>query len=158
MTNLKRIAAYQTTDGRTFDDKLDAKKHQIELDRREKVESLVKAKFAELGTPADSSTYLDEVTVGDIALFILNNADALREILPKKAKAVKAQEPAQPVAEQGAATNAAVEPPAIDTCEQRPAADSVASAAEQAKLSPAAEFAWPAGLSAALNTTQAAVN
>ncbi|CAG9229277.1 hypothetical protein [Burkholderia vietnamiensis] len=155
MTNLKRIAAYQTTDGRTFDDKDAAKKHQTELDRVGKIEALVKAEFAPGVNNAESFTYLDEVTVGGVALFILNNADALREILPKKAKAAKAQEPAKQETEQGTAPTAAVVPPAIDTCEQRPAADAAEAAAVETQ-SPAAEFAWPAGLSAALNTTQAA--
>ncbi|KVH05419.1 hypothetical protein WS84_28210 [Burkholderia anthina] len=130
MTNLKRIAAYQTTDGQTFDDKDVAKKHQAELDRMAKVKELV---ANGMGT-VDMTEGDDLYTV--IANMIVTNADALREILPKKAKAAKAQDPVKPEVEQGAAPTAAVEPPVIE--------------------SPAAEFAWPAGLSASLNTTQAA--
>lgn len=147
MTTLKRIAAYQTTDGQTFDDKDVAKKHQAELDRMAKVKELVANGMGAVDMTEGDDLY----TV--IANMIVSNADALREILPKKAKAAKAQEPAKPEAEQGAAPTSAVVPPAIEACEQRPAA---ASPAAEEKLSPAAEFAWPAGLSAALNTTQAA--
>ncbi|KVQ35728.1 hypothetical protein WK03_35255 [Burkholderia cepacia] len=150
MTTLKRIAAYQTTDGRTFDDKDVAKKHQAELDRMAKVKELVAKGMGAVDMAEGDDLY------AVIANLIVSNADALREILPKKAKAAKAQEPVKPDAEQGAAPATAVVPPAIETCEQRPTAEVPESAADQAKLSPAAEFAWPAGLSATLNTTQAA--
>ncbi|NTX18021.1 hypothetical protein [Burkholderia cepacia] len=148
MTTLKRIAAYQTTDGRTFDDKDVAKKHQAELDRMAKVKELVAKGMGAVDMAEGDDLY------AVIANLIVSNANALREILPKKAKAAKAQEPVKPEVEQGAAPTAAVEPPVIETCEQRPAA--AASPAAEEKLSPAVEFAWPAGLSAALNTTQAA--
>ncbi|WP_244130734.1 hypothetical protein [Burkholderia pyrrocinia] len=150
MTTLKRIAAYQTTDGLTFDDKDLAKKHQVELDRMAKVKELVAKGMGAVDMAEGDDLY------AVIANLIVANADALREILPKKAKAAKAQEPVKPEAEQGTASATAVVPLAIETCEQRPAADAAEPAVVQEMLSPAAEFAWPAGLSAALNTTQAA--
>ncbi|MDP9155334.1 MAG: hypothetical protein M3O74_13900 [Pseudomonadota bacterium] len=84
---LKRIvvASYQTTDGKTFDKKDDAAKHQRELDRKAKLEELVAGQFQH---SPDNMRYLDAATVGDVARFIIENADALREILPKRAKPV----------------------------------------------------------------------
>jgi hypothetical protein len=96
---LKRIvvASYQTTDGKTFDKKEDATKHQAALARQAKIEELVAGQFQH---SPDSQRYLDAATVGDVALFIIENADALREILPKRAKSA---EPAEAVASLAAA-------------------------------------------------------
>jgi thymidine kinase len=90
MANLiKRIvkAQYETSDGQTFESKVDAMKHQADLDRVRKVMELV---AAQLPNSEDSMQYLDAVTVNQVACFIVDNADALREILPKRAKSAAA--------------------------------------------------------------------
>jgi uncharacterized protein (DUF1778 family) len=84
MANLiKRIvkAQYETSDGKVFEDKGEASKHQTMLDRRSKIEALIKAQLEYISSDADG--YADY-----IAQFILDNADALREILPKRAKSI----------------------------------------------------------------------
>jgi dsDNA-binding SOS-regulon protein len=93
MANLiKRVvvASYQTTDGQTFSNKEDAQKYQAHLDRLSKIGALVKANMADAVT-----TPTDELAA-EIALFIVQNADALREILPKRAKSVEVV-PADPI-------------------------------------------------------------
>jgi hypothetical protein len=97
MTALKRIvtAAYETTDGKTFADKGEAAKHQAHLKRIADVDALV---VAQLPHSPDSMRYLDAVTVAQIAQFIVESADDLREILPKRAKAAPAAVPVAPTA------------------------------------------------------------
>jgi hypothetical protein len=93
MANLiKRVvvASYETTDGKQFTDKGEAAKHQANLDRTKKIADLVAAQFE---TSPDSMQYLDSATPTDIAQFIILNADALREILPKRAKSIVNEEP-----------------------------------------------------------------
>jgi dsDNA-binding SOS-regulon protein len=80
---VKRVASYETTDGKVFLEKKDAQKHQKNLDRRVELEQLVAAQFPH---SPDSERYLDAVTVSDVAQFVLDNADELRAILPQRAK------------------------------------------------------------------------
>jgi phosphoenolpyruvate-protein kinase (PTS system EI component) len=84
MTALKRIviASYETTDGKTFSDKGEAAKHQAHLNRIKNIAVLVKA-----GMATNATEPTDELAL-DVAQFIVDNADALREILPKRAKSV----------------------------------------------------------------------
>lgn len=169
MTTLKRIAAYQTTDGQTFDDKDVAKKHQAELDRMAKVKELVAKGMGAIDMAEGDDLY------AVIANLIVSNADALREILPKKAKSVKAEEPAKPQADENnagapaneqkplnaigelaAATEGAPQAPVVGGVTVPGADPAEAKAAPEQATQQAEPFAWPAGLSAALNTTQAA--
>ncbi|MEZ2310825.1 hypothetical protein AB6809_29695 [Paraburkholderia sp. RCC_158] len=82
MTALKRIvtAAYQTTDGQTFEKKEDAQKHQRELTRLEELKTLVKQALT------DATTEPTDLMTAEIAQMIYDHADKLREILPKRAK------------------------------------------------------------------------
>jgi hypothetical protein len=101
MTALKRIvsASYQTTDGQTFSDKNEAAKHQANLDRLTKVEDIVRASLS----VTDAGGILHPLTtVNDVARLIVDNADALREILPKRAKA--APQPLNAIGELAAAS------------------------------------------------------
>ena len=101
MSILKRIvkAEYQTTDGKTFNDKGEAAKHQAHLNRLSSIEEMLKAQL-----PTTEDGYLDAVGVDGVARFIVENADALREILPKRAKSEKgAETPAAPASTTGAA-------------------------------------------------------
>lgn len=92
MANLiKRIvkAQYETSDGQTLESKVDAMKHQADLDRVRKVMDLLTAKLP--FRTAGACDYLaDSTTVNEVATFIIDNADALREILPKRAKSAAA--------------------------------------------------------------------
>lgn len=73
---IKRVASYETTDGQVFTDKKAAHKHQAQIDRFEKLKVLVAGGFG-------TAVYMD---VSDVASFILDNADAIRAILPQRAK------------------------------------------------------------------------
>jgi len=84
MSALKRIviASYETTDGKTFSDKGEAAKHQAHLNRIKNIAVLVKS-----GLATNATEPTDELAL-EVAQFIVDNADALREILPKRAKPV----------------------------------------------------------------------
>jgi hypothetical protein len=95
MANLiKRIvkAQYETSDGQTFESKVDAMKHQADLDRVRKVMDLLTANL-QFRTVGACDYLADSTTVNEVATFIVDNADALREILPKRAKSLVAEEP-----------------------------------------------------------------
>jgi hypothetical protein len=120
MANLiKRVvkAQYETTDGQVFESKVDALKHQADLDRVGKVAELVDKKA---GLYAATVTRNGESVIehwgtfdfGSIARFIVDNADALREILPKRAKSVEVV-PADPIP-----ANELIDPPAPMTAEE----------------------------------------
>lgn len=102
---VKRIASYETTDGKLFTDKIDAKLHQRELDRRANLAKLV------------TDTLKDEMIAGEVifrpeslADWLLANQEAIRNLLPqRKPKGEGKQEPAadagtgeQPAANDGA--------------------------------------------------------
>jgi hypothetical protein len=95
------VASYQTTDGQVFEDKAEAVKHQADLDRVRKVAELVDTKaglYAATVTRNGDSVieHWGTFDFGSIARFIIDNADALREILPKRAKSIQVV-PAEPI-------------------------------------------------------------
>jgi hypothetical protein len=94
MKALKRIvkAEYQTTDGKVFSDKGEAATHQRELARLEELKALIKS-----GLTTGRTEPTDELTV-ELANFIVDHADKLRDILPKRAKSVEKDEALQTAA------------------------------------------------------------
>jgi hypothetical protein len=92
MTLIKRVvvASYETTDGKTFTDKTEAAKHQANLKRLDLIEDAVFEKLLKRWADDKFNQFspIPNVSVNQIANFILDNADALREILPKRAKSI----------------------------------------------------------------------
>ncbi|MFT4064345.1 hypothetical protein [Paraburkholderia sp.] len=76
---VKRVASYQTTDGQTFADKKAAQAHQKEVDRRKALKDLIDDKL-------EDDLFSGDVTSLTLVSFILENADAIRSILPQRAK------------------------------------------------------------------------
>jgi len=78
---IQRVASYRTTDGKTFSDKKDAQTHQKTLDRLDELEALIRDRL-QLQDEGDLRGYTARV----LAETLLENADALRGILPQRAK------------------------------------------------------------------------
>jgi dsDNA-binding SOS-regulon protein len=97
---IKRVAQYQTSDGLTFAEKKDAQAHQKKLDRIESLIALIDDKASVYGTLSSPGEHtrenLLEITYGELAYFIANNADAIRELLPQRAAKTIADEPTLP--------------------------------------------------------------
>jgi dsDNA-binding SOS-regulon protein len=86
---IKRVAQYQTSDGQTFAEKKNAQAHQKALDRRDNLAEIIKAKGEYIAS--DAAGYAEY-----IADLILENADAIRAVLPQRAAKTETNE-AQPV-------------------------------------------------------------
>lgn len=151
MSILKRIvkAEYQTTDGKTFNDKGEAAKHQAGLDRLVKIANLLDvnaAKYAATVNRTGDTTSENWGTFdfGCIARFIVDYADALREILPKRAKPEKGAEPAPAATATG--PSEAVLHATGDAAVSGPVGAIAADLTTPAKT--VAPFNWPVGLEA----------
>ena len=102
---VKRIASYETTDGKLFTEKNDAKNHQRELDRHAQLAKLVE------------DTMKGEMLGGEVifspaslATWLIEQQEALRAILPQrkpKGEATPSQEPAANDNAEAAPTEAA---------------------------------------------------
>lgn len=86
---MKRISAYQATDGAMFSDRKECKEHQKKLDTIARIQAVAES----LNT--DPKYYSAEIGGGScisnpeqLAMFILENADELRDILNGKAPLV----------------------------------------------------------------------
>jgi len=139
MSALKRIviASYETTDGKTFSDKGEAAKHQAHLNRIKNIAVLVKS-----GLATNATEPTDELAL-EVAQFIVDNANALREILPKRAK------PVTPASQTGLVG----EQPPVKGEQVGSPLNAVAGAS-----APAAGFQMPAGLVANVANQQALAN
>jgi dsDNA-binding SOS-regulon protein len=87
---IKRVASYETTDGQVFTDKKAAQQHQKNVDRKDALIKLINERAnnysANVTRVGDLSDHWMSVDFGEIANFILDNADELRAILPQRAK------------------------------------------------------------------------
>jgi dsDNA-binding SOS-regulon protein len=101
MNALKRTISsiWNTTDGKTFTSKKEAATHQADLDRLDTVKALL-----ENNLPAPVT--LTDAQITEITALIVVHADALREILPKRAKPEAPTPEADPAAVLAAAANA----------------------------------------------------
>lgn len=89
---MKRVTAYQATDGEVFTDKIVCKKHQHQLDIREGVEKIV-------NTQLEDDYDLNREEIAD---FIVENSDILLQVLlGKKVEVVSEEESDAAILEKG---------------------------------------------------------
>lgn len=105
---VKRIASYETTDGKLFTDKNEARNHQRELDRHAELAKLVQDTMA-----ADMLAGEIILTPARLATWLIEQQESLRSILPqRKPKTDAGEAPAQDSPAANDASPASTEPAA----------------------------------------------